>query len=293
METSERKEIQAEMRERFPDVGWTDVFTAPVFVGRAADIEYPGKMAIISRDLKTREPTPVGIGHKDHYNLVYHEVAAKRILDAIPNIGIGDPIIKINVTGFGEKMNLKAEFPLMERALAKNIGDKISYVFWANNGIDVKTRLSMGNGTMEILCGNLSVGLVGRNNCSSRHVNSLDMDVLIAEMVQLAEMFPWQVEMYSKWQTVDIAKGKQWDNCWEELAKSGPKFGPQVKETILGIPMRSRENDSLQTILDRKGSVDAFTLHSGITQYLTDHDSMLVRAAKLPEVEKSFMQMFN
>ena len=126
----------------------------------------------------------------------------------------------------------------------------------------------------------------------------MDLDEIATALKNNAEKIGDQLEEWSKWQDTavvgnvvveegnnTIPEGSPFHNLWDSL-----EFGPRTTEKILTLGMRSRKNETLANIFKKDGKSDLWTIHSAVTQHLTDQDSELVRIRELPKVEKMFMK---
>lgn len=274
-------EIKAEVRQAHPEINWHDRWTTPIFGGPGRNIPMPGKVMLLSKPVKgdLNSTTAVGIGSKEFYSMLPDEVILYEMEKLIPSTSLGE--YKLTGSVDSAKSRFEFLFPTMEKKLAK-VGDRIAMKLWAKNGSDAKTTFKVGVGALDLKCLNGMMGYSAHFTDTMKHkTGTLDLGAMYNNLQSSSDMFDKELERWDAMIDHHIDKGEL-EGIW-----TATEFGPKHQETILSLPLLNKENQTVNQYLE-KGELNAWTLYSAMTQFLTHNvDSEMVRLKKAPLVERA------
>jgi|GEM_PF-2431759 len=275
-----RQEIIQDVRGRYPNVIFPDVYRSPLWYGRSGKEPIKGYSAIIGAF--GDEEHVYANSASEEYLIVNHEESIyqlERSLAGLTN-GFGKPLIKeVRLIDNGAKMRTRVEFPECE--LEVRAGKKISPRIDNWNSYDLSKMYGLSWGAMELVCSNGMVAYRVKASVGARHRQDLNISAEIEAIMTGIQEFGGQVDEWKRWGKIKVAK-PDFEGIMEVLP-----FGTRHTEKILALPQTGSGDTIEQWLIGDK--LNLWEMHSIMTQFLTHEvESELVRVKKTEEVAKVF-----
>lgn len=278
-ENERQAEIITDVRKRYPDVTFPDVYRSPLWYGRSGAIPIKGACAIIG-----------SVGDKEHvyanaasdqYKIVTHEETLYQMERSLVGVDdFGKPKIKgVSMFDDGAQMCARVEFPECQLEIkgGKNVSPRVDT--W--NSYDLSKMYGLSWGAVEQVCTNGMVAYHMKSVITGKHRQNLDIRRDTAILAKGMMEFSGQVDEWKKWGSINLAPPEV-TTFMEALP-----FGTRHSEKIMALP-QTGSGVTVESML-KKGKVNLWELHSIITQFLThDIESEMVRVKKGEEVAKAF-----
>lgn len=281
-EENERlEEIKEDVRSRYPDTPWMDVYSDLVWRGDSptAKTQLHGKQAVVGVDIKTGEETTFCVASQQ-YQIVRPELALHRFENSLKDFEeYGTPEITIKVFGGGAKWMTEALFP--EKVDIN--GRKVSPRAFQKNSLDLGWEYSHGAGAYDWICSNGMVAGYLAHMCRKKHRLSLDIDI---ETAQLTSAMSHMSEQFGIWNT--WAK-KQLDQAKAETFLTALPISEKQTEEIRALPEHA-SGETVDSFL-RNSKLNVLNLHHIVTQYFTHEvDESVSRLEREEKIGRIFHQ---
>lgn len=261
MENGQFEEVKAEIRERYPDVPWVDVYTNPVWYGRTPSqmSRIDGRYAIIGNPASDLSNQRVYCIASDQYKIVRPEEALYLFEKSLVGYEeYGKPEITVRSLLEGAKWTYEALFPEVVNVGGRDVKPKAGM----RNSLDLGWEFSNWFGAYWLICSNGAIA--GHIAAKTKRKHRLNLDVkelsekLTEGMAQMSEQF----QIWDNWATRRIEQSQS-----EDFMERLVSITPAQREKIIALPLMGR-GESVADLL-RKNSLNALDFHDAVTQYFT------------------------
>lgn len=312
MEKEQIRDIQTEIRERYPEIHFPDVYQSPLSYGRGdtrtmmdgwstivGDVDRPiydveGKISGYEKQEKVFHPAV-----SEQYMLTPHELTVWNVEQSLKDFDVWGPKeIEISLFKDYARIICKAKFP--EAKTPIKVGDIVSPEIGVQSSIDLSHEYSPWAGMLRLACTNGMIALRAFISGSYKHRQNLDVEGITEILQSSVEGMQIQEETYKMWTNTEMPReqaeallgvnidAKEEDD--EEIASPLP-FGKRQREEILALPETTTGETVEQWM--RKGSVNVWNFNNVLTQYLSHNvESEMVRLTKGEKVAKVMHKEF-
>jgi hypothetical protein len=257
LKAKEIREVQMEIRDKYPDIVWPEPIMEPVFFGRFDKTVVENRKLIL--DSNTGAQFDIV---SDQYELIPHEVATHNLLRSIPE-EFGTPKLKFRMWQDGARFRLEASFPDLGNFEVKE-GDAVEPRITQMNSLDRSTFYGLEFGATELVCTNGLVAYKQRSTTKRRHVfGAEDIDKLADSMKHEMENFSEQLGIWQQWNHMQIGSVEELVLDLEALP-----FSEKEREKLLVLPLMNNENRTLKGLV-ADGKATLWDVNSAATQYAT------------------------
>ena len=253
------EETKADVRERYPDVPWVDVYTDPIWRGRSPNTKekVEGRHAVVGVPVDSDEERVYCVA-SEQYQIVRPEVAVSQFEQALSGFDeYGKPTITIQVFGGGAKWFVEALFPTKVKINGREISPKAGQ----KNSLDLGWEYSNWFGAYDWMCSNGMVS--GHLEVLSKKKHRLNLDV-INQTKKLTEGMHKMSDQFLIWE--GWARKKLDQAGAEGFLEALPISDRQV-EKIRELP-EVGTNLTMGNLL-RDNTLTVLGLHGLVTQYFT------------------------
>lgn len=263
-DTARVENITAEVRERFPDVDWPDVYTDALWVGNGAETLVESHVGVVVAVGDTKRV--VNFVTKQ-YKLLPHEVAMHSLLKEIETNWTpkwGKPEYEVTLYDSGAKSRMIARFPEMTMdKKAMRVGkDLVEPWVGFKNSYDSQWIFSGTGGGRVLRCSNGMMGTKTLMHFRKKHRKDLFMEDMVEKLSTAMNTIEQEHEMWKMWAKLQIEKAQA-----EEILEALPISEKQT-ETILALP-EVGTGITLESLFNAGKPVTAWTMNSVLTQWLT------------------------
>jgi hypothetical protein len=261
MENDQFEEVKAEIRERYPETPWVDVYTNPIWYGRnpSAMNRVEGRYAIIGNPVGDLSNQRVYCVASDQYKIVRPEEALYLFENSLKGYReYGKPTITIRSLLGGAKWTYEALFPEKVNVGGREINPKAGM----KNSLDLGWEFSNWFGAYWLICSNGVVA--GHIAAKTKKKHRLNLDVaelsgmLTEGMAQMSEQF----QIWDNWASRRIEQSMA-----EDFMERLTSITPTQREKIVALPLMGR-GESVADLL-RKDRLNVLDFHDAVTQYFT------------------------
>lgn len=286
MTREQENEIIQEVRERYPEVPFPNIYQSPLFYGKQGNKLVDGRTAIVgwTRDAETGEVHEIPFSFPTkQYKLVRHETAIKTLELSLKDLPdhFGNPSVVPFVYDNGSKLSCRVRFPDIEVDIKQ--GDLVNPQVNMFNSYDMQKMFGIDIEAYQLVCSNGMKVLKAIEGMKQRHVPQLDVESIVGMITEGLERFDLQTGLWKRYADKQL-EGDLFADMWEAIP-----FGSRHKDKILELE-HEQTGETLQAWMDQ-GSVNAWNFHNVLTQFLTHEvESETVRNEKLDQVESLFYQ---
>lgn len=263
-DTKRVETITAEVREKFPNIAWPDVYTDALWVGNGAETLVESHVGVVVALGDTKRVVNFVT---DQYKLLPHEVAMHSLLKEIESNWApkwGKPTYEVNLYDGGTKAWMTARFPEMTMdKKAMRVGkDVVEPWVGFKNSYDSQCIFSGTGGGRVLRCSNGMMGTKTLMHFRKKHRKDLFMEDMVAKLSTAMNTIEQEHEMWKMWAKLQIEKAQA-----EEILEALPISEKQT-ETILALP-EVGTGITLESLFNSGKPVTAWTMNSILTQWLT------------------------
>jgi len=291
------KAIRLDVRERYPETKFPDVYKEPIWIGRDRnDIELQKDSVAICGSFNEDHSDRIRYAYgSNQYKIVTHEEAITSIEAALLDMPeFGDPKIQVSLLNEGALLRARVTFPDCKYEIReKEPVNPQSNLF---NSYDMSKRLLSQFGAKELVCSNGLMAFKVRTSIGQKHRLNIDVGYITREIQSGMQQFSEQVGLWQHWAKKEL-KEPEWIQVWEALPFGGKKneLGEETgryREQLLDYP-RKLDRKTIRGML-KEGTVNAWDAHSIITQFISHEiDSENVQIDKTKDVAKVFHRLVN
>lgn len=250
------EEIKAEVRDRYPNIPFPNVYHDALWRGIGAREKVEGKQCIVME----RDSIQIVAGIcSDDYMLIPHEWAVHRFEEALKGMPqFGEPKINIGLYADGAKLRVKADFPEVKVKIGH---DPINPRAGIKNSYDLSMEWESWFGAMVLRCTNGLLMFKKLSNGGGKHRMSLDLQGNINQMLTGMEKLDQQYGIWNKWFEIQMDETQAM-----EMLETSPLSDKQV-ENVLALPELGT-HDSIKQWFEKGKKISGWFLNSIVTQYM-------------------------
>lgn len=286
------QDVRADVRERYPETKFPDVYKEPIWIGRQRDdIELQQDSVAICGSYCPDQTDRIRYAYaSNQYKIVTHEEAVLSIETALKDMPeFGQPEIQVSLLNTGALMRTIVTFP--EAKYEVRDGEPVNPQTNLFNSYDLSKRLLSQFGARELVCLNGLIAFKVRASIGQKHRLNIDVGYITSEITSGMAQFSEQVGLWSSWAKKEL-KEPEWIKVWDALPFGGKKnkLGEETgryREQLLDYP-RKLDRKTIRGMLT-DGSVNVWDAHSIVTQFISHEiDSENVQIEKTREVARVF-----
>lgn len=251
----EIREVQLEIRDKFPDIVFPEPVLEPVFFGRF------DKTVVNNRKLVLDTSTGAQFDIvSDQYELIPHEVATMNLLKSIPE-EFGKPKLEFRMWADGARFRLEATFPEVGNFEVKP-GDPVEPRVVQMNSLDRSTFYGFEFGAKELVCSNGLVAYKERSRTQRRHVfGAEDIGKMADSMKVEIENFSDQLGIWQQWNELQIGTLEEVHRTLAFLP-----FSEAEVDKLKTLPLINNDSKTLVALIN-EGTTTMYDINSAATQY--------------------------
>jgi len=290
MTTEERNRVIEDVRQRYSNVIFPDVFLSPAWYGRSNPTIIEDRFAVVGLvkdEDGVEQEVPFAVGVSDQYNLIHHEEAIhhiEKVLAKDEAKEYGKAVIMPEMIGDGERMKVGIKFPdavYLIQTEGKAKGRPVEPVALMWNSYDTSKLFGLAFGGTDQICTNGMIGHKVQLSVRKKHRLNLDVEMQASALLDGMAQFSMQASVWQSWARESI-KAQDAEDLLEALP-----FGEKHKEEILMLP-EVGTGETLESWM-KDGKVNLYRLNGITTQFLSHEvESVMVRADKGPKIAKVF-----
>ena len=266
------QDVRADVRERYPETKFPDVYKEPIWIGRQREeIELQQDSVAICGSFAEDQSDRIRYAYaSNQYQIVTHEEAIQSIETALKDLPeFGDPEIHVSLLNTGALMRTRVTFP--EAKYEVREGEPVNPQANLFNSYDLSKRLLSQFGARELVCTNGLVAFKVRSSIGQKHRLNIDVGYITQEIQNGMSQFSEQVGLWSQWAKKELTP-PEWIEVWDALPFGGKKseIGEQTgryREELLDYP-RTMDRKTIRGMLT-DGKVNVWDAHSIVTQFIS------------------------
>jgi len=290
------RDIAANVRSRYIDIDFPNVYFSPIWYGRQQKELADGHLLIVA-DCPAYDDEGVPLEREreifktctDQYKLVRHEVAIHLFEQALKDERMapyGKAEIKVSLHNRGRRCYVEATFPECEFEIKNQRNQKLAPKAGIKNSNDLSLEFCKWFGARQLICANGMIAFKVNQISNKKHRLNLEVTSEVLGIPEGMDEFADQVGIWQDWAKKQIKKEEA-----EVLIEALP-FGARHQEEILALPQVG-SGETLQSWMS-KDKVNVFDMYGIYTQFLTHEiDSEMVRVSKGEDVARVFHKHFS
>ena len=261
MDDSQWNDIKTEMREKYPNAPFKDIWTEPIWFGRSptTKTKVEGRRAIIGAEIDKPESQRVFCVASEQYQIVRPELAQWQFEQSLKGfVEFGKPAFSIKAFGDGAKWLHEALFPNPVTVDGQQIKPKAG----VRNSLDLAWEYSYYAGALRMICTNGMYSGYLATRGKKKHRLNLDIADQAGKISDSMGQMSDQFGIWESWAELELDK-----KSTEVFLETVPSVTEAAKEKILELPLTGIAVSPNALIRDKKFNV--FELHNAVTQYFT------------------------
>ena len=264
-EARQLQEIKDDVRLRYPDVEWPDVYSTGSFIGDHRDnIErLQDQVAIVGSFQEDRSDRNFYCHASEQYKIAPFEVCVHNLETALMEAELkefGHADIQIKTMECGAVMKATVKFPDIDFTVRDGDTVKPQAEMYASH--DKSKSVASAFGAEQLICTNGLVAFVLQKKISQKHRQNLDVPSITAQLMVGLTEFSEQIGLWKRWAEKEL-NASEWDTLQEALP-----FGKEYAEKVLTLPQTSTGN-TIRGLLEKNNKINMWDAHSIVTQFVT------------------------